>query len=166
MARRLPVRDTKTNPEKKGCHSCSRNHRGHPRRSVPAPRRPLPGFTAMMPWRETLGVASAMLLVGTVVAQGPREGAAACSLPGHTSYAFCNTSLSLEDRVNDLISRIHDEDKPNLLTARGGPHGMQALDYIGVPQYYWGTSASPSPDSNLKFPNPNPKTEFNAAMQC
>lgn len=46
-------------------------------------------------------------------------GQSACVLPGHTSYPFCNTSLSVDERVTDLISRIRDEDKPNLLTARG-----------------------------------------------
>lgn len=54
---------------------------------------------------------------------------------GHDHYPFCNTSLSLDDRVRDLVSRIKDEDKPNLLTARGHlPHvadaaGQQALPY-------------------------------------
>ncbi len=47
------------------------------------------------------------------------RGLSACVLPGHTSYPFCNTSLELTARVYDLITRIQDTDKPNLLTARG-----------------------------------------------
>ena len=34
---------------------------------------------------------------------GLRRGAPACSLPGHTSYPFCNTSLSIDERVRDLV---------------------------------------------------------------
>ncbi len=87
------------------------------------------------------------------------RGLSACVLPNHTGYPFCNTSLALDDRVRDLIQRIHDEDKPNLLTARGckdcggggagalssgngdgsskpnGQFHQQALDYLGVPAY-------------------------------
>ena len=63
-------------------------------------------------------------------------------------FAFCNTSLPLDDRVRDLVSRIDDSVKPNLLTARGhlnGHHdapdgGRQALPELGVPSYYWGSN--------------------------
>ncbi len=34
---------------------------------------------------------------------GLRRGAPACSLPGHTSYPFCDTSLSIDERVRDLV---------------------------------------------------------------
>lgn len=93
-------------------------------------------------------------LVGCTVGDG--RGMSACVLPGHTDYPFCNTSLSIDERVKDLLGRIHDEDKPNLLTARGcrdckhdgssqrrdlgQPGHQQALDYLGVPEYYWGTN--------------------------
>ena len=56
-------------------------------------------------------------------------------------YTFCNTSLTIEARVKDLISRINDTDKANMLTARGmGGNGqkLQDLPAIGVPGYYWG----------------------------
>ena len=63
------------------------------------------------------------------------------------AYPFCDTTKPIDDRVTDLISRIHDADKPNLLTARGGKGGhsstadkMQPLPYLGVPEYYWGTN--------------------------
>lgn len=58
-------------------------------------------------------------------------------------YPFCDTTLAVADRVNDLISRINNSDKPNLLTARGrGGNGeqMQAIPALGVPSYYWGTN--------------------------
>eukprot|EP00937_MAST-01D_sp_MAST-1D-sp2_P002954 g2954.t1 len=63
--------------------------------------------------------------------------------PPHDGYPFCNASLPVDERVRDLIARIDDKDKPNLLTARGlGGHGdhMQALPELGVPAYYWGTN--------------------------
>jgi hypothetical protein len=56
----------------------------------------------------------------------------ACQPPHHT-YPFCDTSLSVPDRINDLIGRINDTDKPGLLTARAAV----ALPYLGVPAYYW-----------------------------
>jgi len=62
-------------------------------------------------------------------------------LAGHDHYPFCNTSMPLDDRVRDLVSRIKDVDKPNLLTARGHTRragGQQALPELGVPAYYWG----------------------------
>jgi hypothetical protein len=45
--------------------------------------------------------------------------------------------------LKDLVARINDTDKPNLLTARGkggGGKEMQALPALGVPAYYWGTN--------------------------
>ena len=82
------------------------------------------------------------------------RGLVACVVPGHTWYPFCNTTLDLNARVYDLISRIRDADKPNLLTARGCEkcgearknrtrHArleQQSLPYLGVPAYYWGTN--------------------------
>eukprot|EP00039_Didymoeca_costata_P005612 m.83066 g.83066 ORF g.83066 m.83066 type:complete len:896 (-) comp12900_c0_seq1:42-2729(-) len=59
----------------------------------------------------------------------------ACS-HGET-YPFCNTSLSINERVMDLISRIHDADKPSLMTAR---HSAP-LPYLGVPAYDWGVNS-------------------------
>eukprot|EP00041_Stephanoeca_diplocostata_P027569 m.760704 g.760704 ORF g.760704 m.760704 type:complete len:805 (-) comp23202_c0_seq2:335-2749(-) len=59
---------------------------------------------------------------------------------GYDHFPFCNTSLSIDDRVRDLLGRIPDETKPNLLTARGGPHGQQSYPDLGVPAYYWGSN--------------------------
>ena len=63
----------------------------------------------------------------------------ACT-PPHDKYTFCDASLDIDLRVADLVSRINDTDKPNLLTARGGPDGLQALGALGVPPYYFGTN--------------------------
>ena len=72
---------------------------------------------------------------------GPRPTGLAC-LPPHDHYVFCDTTLPVEARVADLVQRINDSDKPNLLTARGtggsGQH-IQAIPALGVPGYYWGT---------------------------
>ena len=59
-----------------------------------------------------------------------------CQLPTHTDYPFCDTSKSVAERAADLVSRIKDEDKPALLTARAD----RALPYLGVPSYYYGTN--------------------------
>lgn len=70
-------------------------------------------------------------------------GVAACVVGGgYDHFPFCNTSLPLADRVRDLIGRIPDAVKPNLLTARGHlkNRGRQALPELGVPSYYWGTN--------------------------
>lgn len=71
------------------------------------------------------------------------NGSAFACLPPHDTFSFCDLSLSVHDRVWDLIRRINDSDKANLLTARGrGGDGqaMQALPSLGVPAYYWGTN--------------------------
>ena len=62
---------------------------------------------------------------------------------GFDHFPFCDVSLPVEQRVADLVGRINDTDKPNLLTARGlGGKGdkMQAIPALGVPAYYWGTN--------------------------
>lgn len=47
----------------------------------------------------------------------------ACQAPYNT-YPFCNTTLSLDERIADLISRLEPSDIPPMLTARhGGRNG-------------------------------------------
>ena len=108
------------------------------------------------------------------------RGESACVLPGHTSYPFCNTSLDIDSRVYDLIQRIRSEDKPNLLTARGcrncngsvdmdefeydgmlkTPGHQQALPYLGVPAYYWGTNCIHSSQLHNCTPDGRCSTSF------
>ena len=74
-----------------------------------------------------ISFASATLVV-------PTDRKPACLPPFRDTMPFCNTSLSIEERVADLISRIKTEDKPGLMTARGWPQGnLTGLDYLGVP---------------------------------
>ena len=63
----------------------------------------------------------------------------ACT-PPHDKYKFCDTALPTADRVDALMAHVPDAVKPNLLTARGGPNGLQNLSGVGVPPYYWGTN--------------------------
>eukprot|EP00966_Prymnesium_polylepis_P242288 5603430-Prymnesium_polylepis.1 len=79
----------------------------------------------------------------TLSATAPPAPSGFACLPGHDHYRFCNVSLPVEERLSDLIGRIKDEDKPNMLTARGhggDGHHLQALPELGVPGYYWGTN--------------------------
>jgi hypothetical protein len=83
-------------------------------------------------------VALLALVIGGARGQ---PGITACAAgSGKDHFPFCNTSLPLDDRVWDLVNRINDSDKGNLLTARG--HGRvaeseQAIPELGVPAYYW-----------------------------
>jgi xylan 1,4-beta-xylosidase len=77
-----------------------------------------------------------MLLLAGLSKTAAQPGVPACAAPPHDAYPFCNTSLPLEARVRDLVARVHDADKPGLLTARH----HQALSYLGVPAYYWGSN--------------------------
>jgi len=56
--------------------------------------------------------------------------------PPHETYPFCNTDLSIDVRLQDLIKRIPNKKKIKLLQARGMGHVKE----IGVPAYYWGTN--------------------------
>lgn len=60
----------------------------------------------------------------------------ACQAPLNT-FPFCNTSLSLEDRITDLIGRLTPEEMVSMLTARH-PTNVSA---IGLPAWDWGMNA-------------------------
>eukprot|EP00931_Biecheleriopsis_adriatica_P070744 TRINITY_DN44536_c0_g1_i1.p1 TRINITY_DN44536_c0_g1~~TRINITY_DN44536_c0_g1_i1.p1 ORF type:complete len:877 (-),score=200.93 TRINITY_DN44536_c0_g1_i1:62-2692(-) len=83
----------------------------------------------------------------------------ACHLPGHTEYGFCDTSLPLEARIEDLIGRLRPEEKAPLLTARESPLG--SVPRLGIPEYDWGTNCIHGVQSRCgskcptSFPNPN-----------
>ena len=97
--------------------------------------------------------------VSTVESTIPR----ACSTPEHSSYPFCDSKLSMEDRVNDLISRLTLEEKPYLLTARESPKG--SIPRLGIPEYDWGANCVHGVQSRCggkdystcptSFPDPN-----------
>lgn len=58
-------------------------------------------------------------------------------LPYAADFGFCDTSLSVEDRLADLVPRVNLSDAGHQLTAREGP----AIPELGLPSYYWGTNA-------------------------
>jgi beta-D-xylosidase 4 len=97
-----------------------------------------------------------------------QRGSAGADLP------FCDSAQPISVRVADLVSRINDTDKPDLLTARAS----KAIPELGVPGYYWGTNCIQSVENgahgetparctddwrcSTKFPNPpNMMSTFN-----
>ena len=60
----------------------------------------------------------------------------ACSNPELSVFPFCNISLPIDTRVDDLIARLTDDEKPPLLTARESPLGD--VSRLGLPEYDWG----------------------------
>lgn len=83
----------------------------------------------------------------------------ACSTTPVDKFPFCNVSLSTEERVQDLISRLSLDDKAPLLTARESPKG--GVPAIGLPEYDWGANCIHGVQSRCgekcptTFPNPN-----------
>jgi hypothetical protein len=61
----------------------------------------------------------------------------ACSQPQSKKWKFCDTTVPLDDRVNDLVDRIMMVEAGPLLTARESP----AIPRLGIPAFYWGTNA-------------------------
>ena len=103
-------------------------------------------------------------------------------LPGKTdSFPFCNVSLSIEERVENLISLLNDDEIPPLLTAREGGGGSPGppgnISRIGLPEYDWGvncihgvqTTCGTTTNGTIvcpsSFPNPNSLgATFNRSM--
>ena len=75
------------------------------------------------------------------------------------SFEFCNTSLSIEDRVYNLISLLTLEEKAKLLTARESP--LNFIPRLGIPEYDWGANCIHSAQARCGtecatvFPEPN-----------
>lgn len=84
----------------------------------------------------------------------------ACVAP-HDAYPFCNTSLSVDKRVDDIISRLTLDEKPTLLIARESPKGN--VSRLGIPEYDWGANCIHGVQSRCSadgrcptsYPNPN-----------
>ena len=82
----------------------------------------------------------------------------ACS-QNFKSYKFCDTKLSIEDRVNNLISLLTLEEKAKLLTARESP--LNFIPRLGIPEYDWGANCIHSAQARCGsacatvFPEPN-----------
>ena len=74
------------------------------------------------------------------VRNGPIPAASAwyaCNTSSASTFKFCDTSLTIDERVDDLVARVTIEEAGPQLTARESP----AIDRLGVPSYYWGTNA-------------------------
>jgi hypothetical protein len=65
--------------------------------------------------------------------------------PGFDTFAFCNTTLSIQQRVDDLISRLTEAEITPQLTARhhggGNPGPESNITRLGIPTYDWGMNA-------------------------
>ena len=59
-----------------------------------------------------------IMLGPTLSATIPR----ACA-PPHDHYKFCDKTLPLSSRIDDLIGRLTLDEKPTLLVARNSPKG-------------------------------------------
>lgn len=65
--------------------------------------------------------------------------------PPYDALPFCDTSLSVDARVADLVARLQPEEIVPLLTARHGGGGSPGPDdnvtRLGLPEYDWGMNA-------------------------
>ena len=68
-----------------------------------------------------------IFLVRVIQALPPR----ACVKP-HDIYPFCNASLPLDERLDDILSRLTVDEKPYLLVARESPKGN--ISRLGIPE--------------------------------
>lgn len=94
-----------------------------------------------------LAAAAALLLLAagaaarTVPQTNTTLATRACQ-PPYDKFVFCDTSRSLDERVDDLITQVWAANAsaiPFLLTARNGGHS--AIPSIGLPEYDWGLNA-------------------------
>jgi len=94
----------------------------------------------------------------------------ACRTAAELAYPYCDTKLSLDARLTDLIGRLTAAEKPPLLTAREGggdsPGPPGNVSSIGLPEYDWGLNCIHGVQSTCgekdgeqacatSFPNPN-----------
>eukprot|EP00045_Choanoeca_perplexa_P010797 m.111852 g.111852 ORF g.111852 m.111852 type:complete len:819 (-) comp15400_c0_seq1:93-2549(-) len=71
-------------------------------------------------------------------------------------FPFCNTELSMAERLDDLISRIPLNITGAQLTARQSA----AVPEVGLPSYYWGTNAIHGMQNTVCLPNGQCPTSF------
>lgn len=82
----------------------------------------------------------------------------ACTGANASSFKFCDTSLSLDERLNDLVGRITLAQAGGELTARES----DALSNLELPAYYWGTNAIHGIQNTNCLPNGQCPTSFPA----
>jgi beta-glucosidase-like glycosyl hydrolase len=61
----------------------------------------------------------------------------ACSQAATKKFKFCDVTLPLGDRVNDLVDRIELHEAGGLMQARSSA----PIPRLGIPAFYWGTNA-------------------------
>ncbi|GMF37036.1 unnamed protein product [Phytophthora fragariaefolia] len=94
------------------------------------------------------------LVAGPVDTDIPR----ACVGEANLKLPFCNTSLPVSARVEDLLARLPLNQKATLLTARASPRGN--ISSIDLPEYNWGANCVHGVQSTCgtncptSFPNP------------
>ena len=98
----------------------------------------------MSPRALLAAVFAACAAAQTVPASTTTFDTRACRPPFSSAegFRFCDASLSLDERVNDLIARVWNTSSdviPMLLTARN--MGKSALPLLGVPEYDYGMNA-------------------------
>lgn len=110
----------------------------------------------------------AILAVAAVVLSESINIPRACT-GGFSHLKFCNTSFSLDERIEDLLQRLTIEEKAEMLTARASPRG--SVPSIGVPEYNWGANCVHGVQSKCgtncatSFPNPiNLGATFNQSL--
>ena len=63
----------------------------------------------------------------------PQPGWYPCTTNVSASFKFCDTTLDLDTRVSDLVSRVTTAEAGAQLTARQSP----SIAALGLPAYYW-----------------------------
>lgn len=62
--------------------------------------------------------------------------------PPYNTYPFCDSTLSLDTRLKDLIARVNQNEIPSLITARHyTPATNNNISRLGIPEFDWGMNA-------------------------
>ena len=79
-----------------------------------------------------------ILIIGSLITFSNGDTVPVACSQNFNSYKFCDTKLSIDDRVNNLISMLTLEEKAKLLTARESP--LNSIPRLGIPEYDWGAN--------------------------
>lgn len=85
-----------------------------------------------------------------------------CTQPGSEAFGFCNTSWTLEERVQDLVSRVTLPEIASNLMARSS----QAIPRLGINEFYWGTNAIHGVVGAPCFTNIPINATYNRSFAC